>query len=93
MPGIAILVPEVVPLLLVYTPQAIPFFVQTPAVDILRDRMLIRGDAPSDINIRLHHVGEWETTARGSTVPYVFISNNGTIESAVDQVCKQLRRD
>ncbi len=89
-PGIAILVPEVVPLLLQYTQHVIPFFVRTPAEEILRQRLAQRGDPAEDIERRLHRLGVWESTARQSDIPYIFINNNGTLDDAMDQISRYL---
>lgn len=85
--GIMILTPEPIPLLLSYTPGVVPFFVCTPSKEVLRQRLQERGDTPAGIEKRLHTL-KWEEQARRSDIPYVFITNTGTLDDAVQEIRK-----
>ena len=82
-------IPQALPILLNYTKEVIPFFVRTPAESVLRKRMEERGD--SDIDKRMQNLGEWEKEAEKSSIPYRYITNEGSIEDAVKQVLDYLK--
>ncbi len=84
-----ILVPEAVEKLAEYTSGFVPFFIRTPSKDILRARLQKRGDSQVDITKRLADVGNWETES--SNIPYLFVSNEGRIETAVRDILQKLK--
>ncbi len=90
--SILILVPDVVPILRRYTNPSqnnscyLPIFVKTPSEEILRERLRVRGDSEESIDRRLKDLYAWERTALASEIPYKVITNEGTIEEAVEQV-------
>ena len=89
-PGISmmILIPKVLPKLLNYTgtEKVLPFYIRSPEESILRARMQQRGDANANIELRLQQSQAWDDQAQKSGIPYIFITNNSTIEEAVEQV-------
>ena len=91
--SLMILVPEVVPLLRDYTgdDKVLSFFVQSPPVGILRRRMEARGDSGENILKRLSVDVQWESAARSSIIPYVYVSNDGSLDDTVDVVRRYLR--
>lgn len=88
-----ILVPRVLPLLLDYagTDKVLSLYILSPPEEMLRSRMERRGNTPDSIERRLNETRAWDEQAGKSTIPYTFITNNGTIEEAVAQVKKYLR--
>lgn len=91
--SLMILVPEVLPVLLAYLPQQVlPFYVRAPDTDLLRLRLLRRGDDPESIERRLQTISDWERQATEGKIPYRMITNNGTIDEAVKQVKRELGR-
>ncbi len=90
---IMILVPEVLPLLLDYAgkEKVLPFYIRSPDEAVLRSRLEKRGELEDSIERRLKGSRDWDLQAEGSGIPYIFITNNGTIEEAVEQVRKYLK--
>ena len=89
-PGISmmILIPKVLPKLLDYTgtENVLPFYIRSPEEKILRARMQQRGEIDNSIELRLNESRKWDEQAETSGIPYIFLTNNGTIEEAVEQV-------
>ncbi len=50
-----------------------------------------RGDKQDTIERRLKESGSWDKQAKRSEIPYIFISNNGTIEEAVNLINNYLK--
>ena len=94
-PGISmmILIPKVLPKLLDYAgkEKVLPFYIRSPSEEILRSRMEQRGEKNDSIERRLQESKEWDQQAEKSEIPYIFVTNNGTIEEAVEQVRKYLK--
>lgn len=91
--SLMILVPGVLPVLLAYLPkQVLPFYVRAPDEDLLRLRLLRRGDDPESIERRLQTIPAWEAQASEGKIPYRMITNDGDINEAVQQVRKELER-
>lgn len=91
--SLMILVPEVLPTLLAYLPhKVLPLYVRAPPEDLLRVRLLRRGDEPESIERRLQTISDWERQATEGKIPYRMITNNGTIDEAVKQVKQELGR-
>lgn len=89
--SLMILVPKVLPDLLAYLhQQVLPFYVRAPDEDILRLRLLRRGDDPESIERRLQTILDWEREATSGRIPYRMITNNGTIDEGVQQVKEYL---
>ena len=86
--SVMILIPKVLPRLLNYagTEKVLPFYVRSPEETILRARMQQRGETNNTIELRLNESRKWDQEAEKSEIPYIFITNNGTIEAAADQV-------
>lgn len=91
--SLMILVPEVIPKLLVYagTDAILPFYIRSLPEEVLRVRLEKRGDPADSIERRLKESKDWDAEAESSWIPYVFITNNGTIEGAVEQVRRYLK--
>lgn len=91
--SVMILVPETVPLLRGYTGDnaVLSFYVQSPAAAILRQRMEQRGDSEANIAQRLSKDDVWESVARSSGIPYIYVRNDGKLEETVKSVKQYLR--
>ncbi len=91
--SLMILVPEVMPVLFhYYGKHVLPFYVRAPDEDLLRLRLLRRGDDPESIERRLQTISDWERQATEGKIPYRMITNNGTIDETVQQVKLELGR-
>ena len=91
--SLMILVPEVLPVLLHhYGSYVLPLYVRAPPEDLLRVRLLRRGDNPESIEQRLQTIPNWERQATEWKIPYRMITNNGTIDEVVKQVKRELER-
>ncbi|MDO8474403.1 MAG: hypothetical protein Q7S62_02570 [bacterium] len=91
--SLIILVPEIVPILLKYAPNHVfSFFIPSPSEEILRARLLKRGDSSQDIEQRINDCKRWDDAAKASGLPYIFITNEGPIEDTVSQILRNLPR-
>lgn len=59
--------------------RVFPFYVLSPAQEILRKRLESRGDSEGDIERRLADCVKWDSEAKSSGVAYEFVENNDTI--------------
>jgi len=90
--GIMILIPEVIPLLrdflklLGRLDEHIPVFIEPPGERELLARMQKRGDRYADALGRLVESADWTRMAFESTLPYHFLSNNGSVEETVQAI-------
>ncbi len=66
------------------------FYVLSPRPEVLRERLEKRGDDKESIESRLADCVEWDSTARNSTIPYVFVKNDKDIETVVDEITSLL---
>ncbi|MBI2125504.1 hypothetical protein HYU08_03035 [Candidatus Woesearchaeota archaeon] len=91
-PSVMILIPERVKTLreVVPTDLITSFYIVSPDVAALRDRLEKRGDRPEKIEQRLRE-REWDEEAKLSDIPYIFIHNTGTIDEAVERVKRYLK--
>ena len=91
-PSIMILVPERVRTLREFVPAELitSFYIVSPDLAVQRTRLEQRGDHPDKIEQRLPE-RNWDAEARQSNLPYIFITNNGTIDEAVEQVKRYLK--
>ncbi|MEK6863210.1 MAG: hypothetical protein AABW53_00770 [Nanoarchaeota archaeon] len=87
-----ILVPEVLPYLLDYAgkDKVLPVYIRSPPESILQTRLEKRGETLETIEKRIKESRNWDKRAERSDIPYVFITNNGTIDEMVEQVRKCL---
>lgn len=87
-----ILVPEVLPYLLGYAgkEKVLPFYIRSPPESILQTRLEKRGETSETIERRIEESRNWDEQAERSDIPYVFITNNGTIDEIAEQVKKYL---
>jgi len=96
---IMVLVPEVIPKLHEHAESlnkshAIrSIYILAENDDVLRERMIQRGDADSQIEERLASCHIFQKDAKASSIPYHWIRNNGTIQEAVGQVEMILKRE
>jgi len=90
--SVMILIPERVRDLCKIVPADLvaSFYIFSPDLAVQRTRLEQRGDSPEKIEQRLHE-RSWDAEAEKSGIPYVFITNNGTIDEAVEQVRKYLK--
>lgn len=90
-PSLIILVPEVVPILRAYTPDRVfSFFILSPSEEILKERLVKRGDSLQDIEQRIMECRRWDAEAKASHLPYIFITNEGLVEDTVQQIFHNL---
>ena len=85
--SVMILIPERVRDLREFVPVDLitSFYILSPDSAELRARLEKRGDRAEKIERRLQE-RSWDEQAMRSDIPYVFITNNGTIDEAVEQV-------
>jgi guanylate kinase len=66
--------------------RVISFYVISPPPDILRERLICRGD--KDVEQRVEECLNWDKLAQGQKeIPYILVNNDGIINAAVQQVC------
>ena len=86
-----ILEPNVLEILTHYTEGKVsPFYVFAPTEEVLLKRRQGRGDREETVERRIRDCKEWDENAKKSAVPYIFITNNDTVEKAVKQVLTRL---
>mgnify|MGYP001568869710 FL=1 len=87
-----ILVPEVLPNLMDYVGEdkVLQFYIRSPPEQLLRARLEKRGETSETIERRMKESRNWGGQAERSDIPYVFITNNGTIDEMAEQVRKCL---
>ncbi len=91
--SIMILVPEVVPILVEYVGKNIVqhFFIKSPPLPILKERMQRRGDSPETIEHRLHDVEQWESNALNSGVEYLLLDNDQEVNDTLKWIYHKLK--
>ncbi len=62
------------------------FYILSPSPEVLRERLKKRGDEPKKIEQRLAESLGWDSSAKSSKIPYVFVVNDGKIEDAVNEI-------
>jgi len=67
------------------------FYIQKPSQEILRSRLEGRGDPQDKIEARFLAEANWDKDASYSGIPYISITNNGTIEEVVKKVRQHLK--
>ena len=71
----------------------LPFYIIPPPEQILRQRLVNRGDDPEDIERRIYSCKFWLERAKKSDIDYVYILNEEEgIEPAVAQVIAEIER-
>ena len=91
-PSLMILVPERVEFIRRHASgRVLSFFILPPSEETLRERLLRRGEDPADIERRINDCRTWTEQAERSSIPYVFIRNDGSIEDAVRQLLAHLK--
>ncbi|MFA5129958.1 MAG: AAA family ATPase [Patescibacteria group bacterium] len=89
---IMVLVPEVIPKLYEHAKHIAKqdairsVYILAEADDVLRKRMVQRGDVDSQIEERLKSCHIFQKDAQASGIPYEWIRNDGTIQEAVGKV-------
>lgn len=93
---ITILIPDVLPRLYAYAKEigkkeyVKSIYIKSESDDVLRDRMLKRGDAESQIEERIALCHRFDDEAEFLKIPFVWIKNDKTIHEAAEQVEKIL---
>lgn len=93
---ITVLVPEVLPRLYAYAKRigkidaVHSIYIKAESDDLLRERMLHRGDSESQVEERLRLCRTFDDEAKFINVPFVWIQNDKTVQDAVRQVEKVL---
>ena len=94
--SIMILVPETLPKLYAFADSLgkrdciRSFFLLSPPTDVLRERMVSRGDDAASIERRLADCAEWEHVARVSDVPYDYIEDNDSLDEKLMRIVANL---
>lgn len=89
---ITVLIPDVLPRLYAFAKQinkqdAIrSIYIKSESDEILRNRMIKRGDSESQIEERLSLCRRFDDEASFIKIPFVWIRNDKTIQDAVEQV-------
>ncbi len=65
-------------------------YVLSPGQEVLRERLEKRGDDKETVERRLVDCVEWDSSARKSNIPYVFVKNDGKIETVVNEIISLL---
>ena len=74
-----------------YAPDAIvPFYVLSPSEEILRQHLADRGESQETIQKRIHNCRKWDSDAKASSIPYVFVENKKTVYDAVIHITAYL---
>lgn len=66
--------------------EVISFYVLAPSPDVLRERLVERGDDPETITRRLADCARWDEQARASDIRYIFIENDGSLSATVAKI-------
>jgi ribose 1,5-bisphosphokinase PhnN len=89
-----LLTPDAVPTLLEYAPgEVLPFFIIPPTDEVLRARLLKRGETPEAIERRIADCIKWYVEAVVSGLPYLYITNSGEVEEAVGEIIRVVIRE
>lgn len=67
------------------------FYILSPPAEVLRARLQKRGDEPEVIERRLADCVKWDQIALFSSVPYVYVKNDGLPETAIEEVLSLVR--
>ena len=70
--------------------RVLSFLIVVSDKDVLRGRMLARGDSPADVSKRVELNREWERQEAESVVPYLVIDNSGSVASGVRAILTEL---
>lgn len=75
---------------IVPNPAITSFYVLAPPPEVLRARLLMRGDGAAAIDGRLRDCARWDEEAKTSRIPYIFITNDGPIARAVVAIRRRI---
>lgn len=85
------LVPTATAKLFAYTKgNIIPLFILPPDREVLRARLSERGEKEEAISRRIEDCASWVSEAKSSSIPYRFVSNEGTVKKAAEEAKKHL---
>ena len=73
-----------------YLAGILSFYVFSPAEQVLRRRLMKRGDNDASINRRISDCKIWDKEASNSGIPYTFIDNSGTLSDTMRQINQYL---
>ncbi|MBI1888956.1 MAG: hypothetical protein HYS15_03455 [Candidatus Spechtbacteria bacterium] len=91
--SLMLLTPDVLPALLSYAPgKVLSFFIVPPKAEVLRARLLKRGEAPEAIERRVADCVQWYVEAVTSGLPYLCVTNSGGIDEAVGEIMEVVFR-
>jgi guanylate kinase len=89
-----ILTPDVIRTIRLYAGKmesgVVSFYVVSPPAQVLRARLQKRGDEPASIEKRIADCARWDKEALNSGIPYVFIRNDGEIDSVVSTITTEI---
>lgn len=100
--SVMILVPDRVNNLLEYVKEhggiegsVISFYIISPHPEILRERLIARGDSKSEIEKRIQECKKWDLEALSSRSDssYIFIRNDDKIENAVEDMIYHINEE
>lgn len=89
--SLMLLVPEVLDTLYEYTDGKVwSFYILSPPEDILRERLVKRGEKPEDIIRRISDCKRWDAEARAKGSFYTFVRNEQSVEEAIKKILKHI---
>lgn len=70
----------------------LPFYIRVADEEVLKTRLIERGENPENVASRLAHCRYWDEQELNSGFPYIVVDNTGPIEETVGQVKAHLAR-
>ena len=71
--------------------KVLSFYIISPGETILRDRLKMRGDREDNIEKRVSGCLEWDLKATNSRIPYLFVKNDGDLNSSVQEMLYHIK--
>ncbi|MDP3696974.1 MAG: hypothetical protein Q8R55_02970 [Candidatus Taylorbacteria bacterium] len=67
------------------------FYILSPGPEVLRERLLKRGDKPEEVERRVQDCLDWDEKVKAMTdIPFIFLRNEGDITEAANTVIAHL---
>jgi len=70
--------------------QVISFYIISPPIEVLRERLIGRGENPESVERRLSDCQRQDEEAIKSDIPYIFVRNDEEIDLVVAHVMKRI---
>lgn len=75
-----------------YEEFILSFYILSPSSEVLRKRLVDRGDNEFEIAKRIMDCEKWDAEALASDIPYIFVRNDDRLEIAVDDIVSHIDR-